>query len=166
MEKINESSFGTFAGKWLWLFPITYLVHIAEEYWGGEGFYRWISRLSGAELTAERFISLNTTFWVIMATGIAIVVFTSSQHWIALAFGTIVLINGSAHTIGSILTQSYSPGLFSGLLLWIPLGAITLRRGWKLSTRGQFAVGLIIGIVLHAMVTLTAINQSGNSVSP
>jgi hypothetical protein len=30
---------------WLWLFPITYAIHIAEEGLAGERFHHWIDRL-------------------------------------------------------------------------------------------------------------------------
>ena len=31
----------TIAERWIWLFPVTYLAHIAEEFWAPPTFYRW-----------------------------------------------------------------------------------------------------------------------------
>ena len=30
-----------------WLFPLSYLLHIAEEYWGGEGYLAYLLRIRG-----------------------------------------------------------------------------------------------------------------------
>ena len=62
---------------------------------------------------------------------------------------TIVVINGSAHAIGSILTSSYSPGLMTGTLGWLPLGAGCNNTVHGLATRpnGDVAVGGYFTIV-------------------
>ena len=44
---------------WIWLFPATYALHIAEEYWGGEGFAAWVSRFARTPLTEDLFLLLN-----------------------------------------------------------------------------------------------------------
>lgn len=147
-----------FLGQWAWLFPLTYLVHIAEEYWGGVGFYRWIGRVVGAELRAQTFLNLNAIFWVVMTAAVASALWTRAADWLITTLGAIVLINGLAHTIGSLLTQSYSPGLVSGLCLWIPLGAWTLRRAWLCGRRIALWIGVLVGLLLHALVSWTAIS--------
>lgn len=147
-----------FVGNWVWLFPLTYLVHIAEEFWGGAGFYRWIGRVAGAELSAQTFLNLNAIFWVVMVVLVAIAFWTRAADWLIAALGAVVLINGVAHTIGSIITQSYSPGLVSGVCLWIPLGVWTLRRAWQFGQRATVRVGIAIGLLLHGLVSFTAIS--------
>lgn len=145
-----------FAEVWVWLFPLTYLAHIAEEYWGG--FYRWIARLVGGELAAEQFLSLNAIFWLVMTAAIAVAFWSRAADWLVIALGTAVLINGSAHVIGGVFTRSYSPGAVTGLLLWIPLGAFTLRRAWHYVPRNSLIAGVLAGITLHALVLLNAFN--------
>jgi hypothetical protein len=78
------------AGEWVWLFPATYLAHIAEEYWGGEGFPRWISRVAGATLTTPEFLTLNAVAWVLMA-GAMVGVVRGLWRWPLVAFGLVVL---------------------------------------------------------------------------
>jgi hypothetical protein len=55
----------------IWLFPLTYLVHIAEEHWGG--FAPWISRVAGAHLTDRELLVLNGIGLVLMTTGAVLV---------------------------------------------------------------------------------------------
>jgi hypothetical protein len=146
----NES----FTGKWAWLFPISYLVHIAEEYWGG--FPAWIARFWGVESSLSNFLSWNGGALVMMTIGVALTLKTKSYRWLLVSFGTVVLINGLVHAGASVLTRSYSPGVISGLLLFIPLGAITLMRARSQVNRRTLRAGVIVGLLMHGAVVLLA----------
>jgi hypothetical protein len=146
------------AGEWVWLFPATYLAHIAEEYWGGEGFPRWISRVAGATLTTPEFLTLNAVAWVLMA-GAMVGVVRGLWRWPLVAFGLVVLLNALLHAGGSVVTRSYSPGLVTGLLFWLPLGAFTLWRAWADVPRRTFWTGVAVGLAMHAVVSLLALGR-------
>lgn len=148
------------AGWWILLFPLTYLVHIAEEYWGGEGFYLWLRKFAGAALTAEQFLSLNSFFMIFMIVSMIVILAFPAWQWLLNGYGTLVFINGALHVIGSIITSSYSPGAFSGVLLWMPLGFYTIRRAWRSLPRESFWFGLSAGIALHAAVSLIALTMN------
>lgn len=143
-----------FIGSWAWLFPFSYLIHIAEEYWGG--FPAWIARFWGVESSLSNFLSWNGGAWVMMTVGVIVVLKTKSYRWLLVSFATTVLINGVVHAVASVVTLSYSPGLVSGLLLFVPLGAITLRRARTRMNRRTFRAGLIVGVLMHAVVVLLA----------
>ncbi len=143
-----------FTGNWAWFFPMTYLIHIAEEYWGG--FPAWIARLGGVESSNSNFLSWNSGALVMMIVGVALVLRTKSYRWLLVSFGTAVLLNGLTHAGVNVATRSYSPGVISGLLLFVPLGAITLRRGHEHVNRRTFRAGLIVGVVMHMVVVLLA----------
>jgi hypothetical protein len=144
----------SFIGNWAWLFPLSYLVHILEEYWGG--FPAWIARFWGVESSSGNFLSWNGGALVMMMVGIVLVLKTKSYRWLLVSFGSVVLINGLVHAIASVVTRSYSPGLISGLLLFIPLGAITLTRARRQVNRRTFRAGLIVGVLMHMFVVLLA----------
>ena len=144
----------SFVGNWAWLFPLCYLIHIAEEYWGG--FPLWIARFWGVQSSNSNFLSWNGGAWLMMSIGVLLVLKTKSYRWLLVAFGTVMLINGTVHAIASVLTSSYSPGLISGLLLFIPLGAVALFRARRSVNRQAFRAGVIIGVLMHAVVVLLA----------
>ncbi len=146
-------------GRWVWLFPLTYCLHIAEEYWGGESFYRWASRLLAMEFTAREFLALNGAAMAVMCLCLALACSWRSMQWLVVTFGFVVAFNGFAHAVASVATHSYSPGLVSGILVWDPLGAYAMRRAHKSLPRRQFLVGLAVGVVAHAAVTLIAITR-------
>lgn len=144
----------SFAGNWAWLFPASYLVHILEEYWGG--FPAWIARFWGVESSLSNFLSWNGGALLMMTIGVALVIKTKSYRWLLVSFGMVVLINGLVHAGASLVTSSYSPGLISGLALFVPLGAVTLWRARGSVNRRTFRAGIILGILMHAVVVLLA----------
>ena len=144
-----------FVGSWAWLFPLSYLAHIAEEYWGG--FPSWIARFWGVESSDANFLAWNGGALVMMCVGVALVLWTKSYRWLLVSFGTVVLINAVAHALASVVTWSYSPGLVSGLLLYVPLGLFTLRRAKESVNARTLRAGVIVGVVMHAVVVLLAL---------
>src|ERR1051326_882972 len=141
-------------GKWIWLFPLTYVAHIGEELWGGEGFAAWINRVAGFHLTAERLLVLNAIGWVAMTIGVALVRGSAKWRWVLTALGGIVLMNVVLHGAGSVITRSYSQGLVSSIVLWLPLGLFTLLHEWRHAARSTFVKGLIGTAVFHALLLI------------
>ena len=142
----------TLSATWGWLFPLTYLLHLAEEWWGGEGFPAWINRIAGVPMGEIQFLVWNGLALFCLTVGVFLALRTKSLRWLPLAFGVAYLLNALSHLAASLLTVSYSPGLVSGLLLWTPLGTATLLRARKSLSRRAFRAGLIVGGAAHAIV--------------
>ncbi len=140
---------------WPLLFPLTYLVHIAEEYWCGGGFYRW-AQVVGMQMSGPRFLQINAFAWTVMALLCVLAVTVARLRWMMLAFAAAVSLNGAAHTLASLATVSYSPGLWSGLLMWLPLGLHTLRRAYAGMSRRGYWGAIAWGLVMHSLVTFFA----------
>lgn len=154
MVKAGDSSQKRLFEDWIWLFPLTYLIHALEEYWCGEGFYRWVARVVGRGMTPEQFVAINGSAWVAMVASVLVLRKTPSVRWLTIAFATVALINGMAHLAGTIWTNTYSPGLVSGLLLWIPLGAASFYRARKRVTRRSLVAGAAVGAAMHGALFL------------
>jgi hypothetical protein len=137
---------------WGWLFPATYAIHILEELWGGAGFTAWLAGVAGVELTARQFLIWNALALLLMTAGVLLTLRYGHLRWLLLAYGVAFLLNALSHLAASLYTVSYSPGLLSGLLLWLPLGALALLRFRKtLGRRGRRA-GLVVGVLMHCVV--------------
>lgn len=138
-----------------WLFPVTYLVHILEEWVGG--FPAWFARVLGVGLTEGTFLWLNAAALAGMTLGVALAYKFGALRWLFVSFGTVTLVNAAAHVAASLATLSYSPGVLSGTLLWLPLGFVTVRAGRGALKRRPFVAGLVVGALMHAAVTLLAV---------
>jgi hypothetical protein len=76
------------------------------------------------------------------------------------ALATIVFANALLHAGATLLTSSYSPGVISGSLLWLPLGASVLVRGFRVLPMRTAMYGLGLGVAVHAFVPLFALALS------
>jgi hypothetical protein len=151
---VNAETVGTLPRFWPLLFPATYLLHIAEEYWCGERFFNWASRIAGINLTEQAFLEINAAALTIMLLMAGMAFSRPTFQWIVIPMSTAVSINGVAHLLGTIFSRSYSPGLVTGVLLWIPLGVFTLYRARE---TGRYWAGVMLGVILHGLVTLAAL---------
>lgn len=140
--------------KWFWFFPITLPIHIAEEFWGGEGFLAWNARATGAVFSVTKFFTLVTVGFVLILTGVLLARRYPKMRWIISALATIFLINGFSHLIATVMHHQYSPGLISGLLLWIPFSSWILFVEHRRTTNRTFYGGVITGAAIHGVVTL------------
>ena len=138
-----------------WIFPATYAIHIAEEACCGETFPGWISRVGGVHFTTRGFVVVNSIAMVAMVLVVLATARFDRARFLRATLATIVLVNGLAHTIGTVVTWSYSPGLWSGALLWVPLGATVLLGETRALPRRQMVTGVALGILAHAGVSST-----------
>lgn len=141
-------------GRWIWLFPIVYAVHIVEELTGGQGFAAWLNAQTRAHFTTREFVVLNAIGLLAMAAGVVLVRRAKKWRWITTTLAAIAVMNALLHVAAAAATNSYSPGLVSGLALWFPLGAATLRLEWRYAQRSTFIKGLIAAAVFHILLAV------------
>ena len=139
---------------WCWLYPATYAIHILEEWCGGAGFTAWLTNVAGVELAAEKFLVWNALALLLMAASVPFALRFRHLRWLPLAYGVAFALNALSHLAASLYTVTYSPGLASGLLLWLPLGAWTLLYLKPTLTRRGRRAGLIVGVLMHCAVLL------------
>src|ERR1043166_6980627 len=95
---------------WPWLFPSTYLIHIAEEYWGGDGYSAHMAKTRGIKLTPSRFIFLTSLGGLIMTAAIFLAVRLNFPQLVLVIFGPVVLANGLAPALNGLLPPRTTPG--------------------------------------------------------
>ena len=135
-----------------WLFPLTYLIHVAEEYWGGEGYPAYILRVRGVHLTTSRFLVAQTLGTVLMAIGIPLARRFNFSYLMLIIMASIVLVNGLTHTVTSLSNGGYGPGVLSSALIWIPLSIFCLIRFKKDVSRKRYLIGAAIGLGVNVLV--------------
>lgn len=141
-------------GGLLWLFVPAYLIHLAEEWFGG--FPAWVALLVDRPVPETAFVAINAVALMLMIIGLRAATRAEANGWMAVAVATIVLVNTFLHFVGAVLTSSYSPGLISAVVLYVPLGSLTLMRALDQASRAQLARGIQTGLVIHAIVSIAA----------
>ena len=155
MANASDAATESLVGPWILLFPATYLLHIVEELWGG--LPARMAELSGLVVPDAAFLAANVLFWVLLAGAVMFVLRRPSGAPLVVVLGTIVTINATLHLGGALLTASYSPGLVSGVLLWLPLGASALAGGHRALSERSFRSGVFMGVLAHVLVPLIGI---------
>ena len=141
---------------WSWLFPVAVLVHIIEEYWGGVAFAASPSEMRGVSLRPAQFLILTAIGLGLLTVGVVLAHRLKFQQWLMVCLGTIVSINGLTHTASSVFKAEYNPGLISGVLIFIPLGVVTLLGLRRAMRRRRYYAALAAGIAIHGVISLLA----------
>jgi Protein of unknown function with HXXEE motif len=139
----------------LWLFVPAYVVHMAEEWFAGSP--AWIGLIIGDPLLAMAYVLINGIALVLLVVGIRAATGAERYGWIAVAIATIALVNTAAHAAGAVLARSYSPGLISGVVLYVPLGALAMIRAADQAPPGQVRRGIAVGLAIHSAVFAVAL---------
>ena len=157
----NILSFNAPDAFWIWLFPVTYLIHMTEEY--GGGFSAHLSKTRGFSLTSLRFFSISAAGLVLMIVGIVLAERFKFPQLLLVIYGAAVFTNGLSHAASGAMKGEYNPGLVTGVLLWVPQGALTLARLTGTMSGGRLLTGIVIGIGVQLSATLLSL--SGGRVS-
>ncbi|HKZ77405.1 MAG TPA: HXXEE domain-containing protein [Pyrinomonadaceae bacterium] len=147
-----ESSRQVSLTVWSWIFPLTYLLHIAEEYWVGGGYPAYIFRLRGVYLSSTRFLLAQSIGIVLVVAGILLARRFKFRNMMFVILGATVLVNGLTHTLTSVRYWEYGPGLLTSLFAWVPLGVATLLHFKHRTTRRRYWIGVAIGVVINVAV--------------
>ena len=145
---------GGSAGPWIWLFPATMVVHVAEEGLTAGTFPVWIARVAGVDLSLGEFLAFNAVALLFVVAGAFL---ARSRAWAVAALGTAMATNVVFHLGGTLLTSTWSPGLASGVLVWIPLAAAALVHAVRHAPRRHLAIGLAVGFLAHGAVVLSLV---------
>lgn len=141
---------------WLLLLPLAYLLHLAEEWWGGEGFAVWTARALGSPVSTTRFLVLNSIVWPLFAVLTTAGILRARLAWFPVTFATVVVVNVGLHVLGALATSSYSPGVITGVLLYVPVGLAALAHGRRVVTPRSFQLAVLLGFLIHAAVAVIA----------
>lgn len=134
----------------VWLLPVSYGIHIIEEWIGG--FPEWIAVVAGSPLPRGAFIIINAIALIAMILATRATTQSEKNGWMGIAIATIVFVNGLLHVFGSLTTGTYSPGLFTSLVLYLPISQLALLRAWFQAERSLFVRGVVAGVFAHAAV--------------
>lgn len=140
----------------VWLLVAAYAAHLAEEYFGG--FPEWFALIAGNPMPRDVFLIINAVALAAMAAAAGAATRREPFGWLAIGIATILLVNGAAHLFASLVTGTYSPGLITGVVLYLPLGQLALIRAWHQVSPSFFWRGAGAGVAAHAVVTLTALS--------
>ena len=141
-----------------WLLPVAYLLHLFEEYFGGEGFYSWFSRLLNVNLSSIDFIVINGFGFGITVIIVILYSLDKVGNFLIAALGSLFFVNGIIHLLASLFTATYSPGTVTGIIFYLPLGILVFKKIFPLMSKPQRGLSFISGVALQIIVAIVALN--------
>jgi hypothetical protein len=138
----------------VWLIPCAYTAHLLEEWFGG--FPEWVGTVVGSPLPRPAFLAINAVALALMLVATQQITRRERSGWMAIALATIIGVNGVGHILGSLATRSYSPGLITGVVFYLPLAKLVLMRAWLQASGDMWRYGVASGIAIHAVVVVVA----------
>ena len=114
--------------KLVLLAPFIFILHVLEE---APGFVAWFNSLVPRGISQNLFLTVNAvalTVTVVIVLLVAASPDPASGLVLAAWVGFLMLANGVLHLVGTIAHGRYCPGVVTGTLLYLPYGALLLRR--------------------------------------
>ncbi len=136
----------------LWVFPLTYLIHIAEEYWGGEGYPAYILRLRGVHLSTTRFLVAQSVGLILVTVGVILARLFNFPQMMLITLAAIVSVNGVTHAATSLSVLGYGPGLLTSVFIWMPLGIFVLFHFKDAISRKRYWIAITIGVGVNVVI--------------
>ena len=138
-------------GLFPWVPLAAIAVHLFEEFvWPG-GFVQWYRHYPPGRVVAVsmRFIIVINALFVALATAVPLST-SSPRGWaLWLIVMAVAAVNGAFHVVATVQTRAYTPGVVSGVCLYIPLA---VSGGLYLLQLELVSVGTAIEAVLIAAV--------------
>jgi hypothetical protein len=141
--------------NYLWIFAAVLVIHLIEELWGGLR-SRDPHNLKGLDLSRRGFIFTNLFALILFAAGSVLAMGLGFPQFLLVGLATFVLVNGLGHLLTSIKDATYSPGLVTGLLVFIPLGVFLLIKLHSNMSNLRFAAAIAAGLGMQVTASLVA----------
>jgi len=139
----------------LWLFVPANMIHVAEAWFSG--FPLWFGQIVGRTLPGSAFLLINGVTLVLLIATIRAATRAEQNGWMAVAIAAFALLDITEHAASAALTQSYTPGLVSGVVLYLPLGALVTTRAFDQAPRAQVLRGIIASILVAVVVLIVTL---------
>ena len=152
-ENFPLGIYGRSTVLWSWLFPLSYVIHIAEEYWGGEGYPAYILRLRGVHMSTARFLLAQSVGFFLVTIGVVLARRLKFLPMMLVILGALVAGNAITHTVTALSILSYGPGLVSSIFVWGPLGIATMiRYKSAIDDPRQYWIAIAIGVAINVVI--------------
>lgn len=139
-----------------------YMIHQVEEHTGD----RFRSFVNQVMFGGREALTTGDVLWVNCGAVWGIDLIALYVAWIAgpgwaLVAPYLMLVNSVGHIGPALRFRSYNPGLVTGIVLFIPLGLVTVLS--IPATAAQHALGFGVSLLLHVIIAANAIRRASRA---
>ncbi|NNF17780.1 MAG: HXXEE domain-containing protein [Gammaproteobacteria bacterium] len=136
------------------LLPFAYLLHLAEEWFGGLS--RWSLQVLGNEISIERFIMINALAFPAFLAGTWAAFYSARMVWFVVMLATVLGLNGVVHALATLGFGLYAPGVITGVVVYMPLSFVVLMACKPRISKTVFYAAMLSGVVFHGLISFFA----------
>lgn len=151
--------------KFIWLFPILFLIHDIEEILTIEGFIKENSKIIPIQITTFQFAFAFIVLWIVALLGCYYS--SNGKRYLGMSPYTffyflvpgIFLANGFGHVMQFVFFHSYVPGIITTIIVIFPYCYVVLKYLLKGNwiTKRQFLFYFVLGLILQGPFAIGAI---------
>jgi len=138
----------------LWIATVAYALHMIEETvydWRG-----WVRRVLKLQAEWNEFYMVNA-FVIVLGASCAMIGWRRPE--VSLSFPAFMLVNAVLfHIVPTAITRIFSPGLFTAVVLFVPVTVWTYYGAWEDGALTAFA-GVVSGILGFLMMMFPIVLQ-------
>ncbi|HEX5848835.1 MAG TPA: HXXEE domain-containing protein [Rubrobacter sp.] len=147
------SGMGLVIGVIYFQLPV-YMLHQLEEH-AGDRFRRFVNdRVADGKdaLTPEATLVINVVgVWMVNVIALYLAMYVSPALGLISVYLT--LVNAVVHVVGTVVLRAYNPGLWTAIILFLPLGIYSL---FMLNSAGAGVwanvLGILVAVAIHAAI--------------
>ena len=140
----------------VWLLPLSYTCHLFEEYYGGMGFSQWFSETFSVQLSDIDFLTINSVAMSVVIILSAIHFFDRKIYFVFCTISCVFFLNAIIHLFSCLFTMTYSPGVITGLLFYVPIGIIVYKQVFPQVKPQNRKLVFIAAALIHVVVAVIA----------
>ena len=148
------SNMSRFPRRSLGFLPLAFLLHVGEEWFAG--FPAWTAEWLGREVAAERFLLINGIAVTLAVLAVILALRLPRLLPAGLVVAGVLTLNGLLHVLATLAFGVYSPGVITGLFLYLPFGGRVLLWASRALSFGMFSAILAASVVVHGAVAFVA----------
>ncbi|MBU0528459.1 HXXEE domain-containing protein [bacterium] len=138
------------------LLPVLFTVHFLEELLFG--FPDWFQYLFNDDFNFNSFLIINIIALLIIDANAILYLLKRGSNYLTAVIGTLMFINGTSHILASFVTTSYSPGVATGIVLYVPLGLIIFKKLFPLIADIKRKYIVLTAVLIQIGVIVIALN--------
>ena len=142
----------------IWAMPVSFFLHAAEEFFFPGGFIAWFHRYRpkcAGTKTSHYAVINGLGFLLILAVAFKLSVSHSGYGGLLIIFGMLSCNGIFTHLLGAARTRSYSPGMVTSVVLYLPL---TMLSYFAVISSGRIDLAsLLLYIALSPLLELYSV---------
>jgi len=136
----------------VWLFPVTFGLHVLEEW---PGFTPWARKHASSSFTQRHYDTIHATGIAVAIVSAALVYEFPNRPITFLVFSFVlapsIFFNTIFHAGATVITREYCPGSITALTLYLPLFFVVSSLAWSegLLNAGTISASFVIAGAFH-----------------